>query len=649
MCVVRLFSSLPRRVRLCVFCNSVFCWGLGPIHCCIFGFRPYLIIFSFFVVGSFLAFLVVLAGGMPPKSKRNVEGKSEEAGEDDGGSASSVSSPLSVASSASSLSSAPVTTEHLERIIEANRRSMEALLAALPSALAAVPTPPVHAASSPKISHIPVPKWTDSEIPNEFFNKYEQAQKHNGVEKSQWGHLLPVYLSGRAQASFGQVDPATLDDYEMVKEIMLESLGDTPASADRKWWTLSRASGEDPGAFYLRVRALGIRRFHGLKTREEVCEKSILSRFLSLLPPECYSFVVSKQPKNGQEASRLALEFEETKTFARRFQPWRSGGAQQGSSTYSIKREEGSKASSTSGVPSSTQGQGSSSSQASVVKSEKHEKLGKKERKPISCYGCGEPGHIRPNCPNKVRRVKPKTSGVSLVVDGVLAGTAVSGLRIDTGADRTVVSSEYVPESAYTGRSIQLDSWRGGQPSKHKLALIKVKVGSAEVEKEVAVAESLDCPALLGTDLGKEFLSAMLVPLLTEPDKVVVEASGASGALTGGLVRSTRAQVCKQQKSEKEDLEASAQSEATPVPWSDILDFRDSYFEQDIVSTPVEEWSTLPEVSVVEVPLPCLEPTEGDNLVEEQQADVSLEKLLELAQRGEKGYDFNKGIFSAQY
>ena len=160
MCVVRLLSSLPRRVRLCVFCNSVFCWGLGPIHCCIFGFRPYLIIFSFFVVGSFLAFLVVLVGSMPPKSKRNVEGKSEEAGVDDGGSAYSVSSPLSVASSASSLSSAPVTTEHLERIIEANRRSMEALLAALPSALAAVPTPPVHAASSPKISHIPVPKWT---------------------------------------------------------------------------------------------------------------------------------------------------------------------------------------------------------------------------------------------------------------------------------------------------------------------------------------------------------------------------------------------------------------------------------------------------------------------------------------------------------
>ena len=84
MCVVRLLSSLPRRVRLCVFCNSVFCWGLGPIHCCIFGFRPYLIIFSFFVVGSFLAFLVVLVGSMPPKSKRKVEGKSEEAGGDDG-------------------------------------------------------------------------------------------------------------------------------------------------------------------------------------------------------------------------------------------------------------------------------------------------------------------------------------------------------------------------------------------------------------------------------------------------------------------------------------------------------------------------------------------------------------------------------------
>ena len=51
-----------------------------------------------------------------------------------------------------------------------------------------------------------VPKWTDDEIPFEYFNKLEKALKHNGVDKAEWGHLLPVYLAGRAQAAFAQVD-----------------------------------------------------------------------------------------------------------------------------------------------------------------------------------------------------------------------------------------------------------------------------------------------------------------------------------------------------------------------------------------------------------------------------------------------------------
>ena len=68
-----------------------------------------------------------------------------------------------------------------------------------------------------------------------------------------------VYLSGRAQASFSQVADETLDDYELVKDSLLESLGDTPASADHRWWTISRQASEDPGAFYLRVRSTGLR------------------------------------------------------------------------------------------------------------------------------------------------------------------------------------------------------------------------------------------------------------------------------------------------------------------------------------------------------------------------------------------------------
>ena len=94
---------------------------------------------------------------MPPKLRKPVEGKGDEPAGEDAGSE-SVSSPMSVASTASAVSGAPVTTEHLERIIEANQRSMAALIAALPSALAAVPTPSVPSVPAPKISKVPVPK-----------------------------------------------------------------------------------------------------------------------------------------------------------------------------------------------------------------------------------------------------------------------------------------------------------------------------------------------------------------------------------------------------------------------------------------------------------------------------------------------------------
>ena len=103
-----------------------------------------------------------------------------------------------------------------------------------------------------------------------------------------------------------------------------------------------------------------------------------------------------------------------------------------------------------------------------------------------------------------------------MLVDGSLAGLVANGLRVDTGADRTVVRRDLVPMSSYTGKYIQLDSWRGGQPSKHKLARIKIRVGSAEAACEVAVVDKLDCPVLLGVDLGREFMTSVLTRFLSQ-------------------------------------------------------------------------------------------------------------------------------------
>ena len=236
-----------------------------------------------------------------------------------------------------------------------------------------------------------------------------------------------------------------------------------------------------------------------------------------------------------------------------------------------------------------------------------------------------------------------------------MAGQIAKNLRIDTGAEKTVVRQDYVPEMAYTGKSCMLDTWWGSQPSSHRLARIAIKVGSVEVTREVAVAEKLDCPALLGADLGDDITVALMQHIIDQSARGNVVSEGASPrvsqqnepvgsgqekALVVAPVRDTRAETAKELKGIAEDESASALSECCPVELSEVLDFPESYFEDDPEPTPVEALCTLPEEGVVEIPLPNLVSAEsdGEKLVAEQQSDKSLEHVLGLARKGEKGY-----------
>ena len=513
---------------------------------------------------------------MPHKSdKASKKTVSEEAETEDH----MVASPsASEASYASSISSAPtsfsLSSSMLETILAARDKSFESTMMSMLATL----TPSLSAASAtapppppPARAHVKVPKWTDDEVPFEYFTKLEKALAHNGVDKSSWGQLLPVYLAGKAQAALAQVPAASLDDYELVKSVLLESLGDTPASADRKWWSLSRQPSEDACAFYLRIRALGIRRLQGLSSKEEILEKLVLSRFMSLLSADTYTGAMTRQPKDGLEAARIVQELEETRAYSRKRSGWRQDHNQHNS--HSSRREPNS-----SGGASSNGGTGSSNSSGGTKSDNSSSGAGVKEvtgsnpssgasasggsrssrgdrgnRKPVVCHNCGEPGHIRPNCPNRVRSVKSPESEALIEVSGCLAGIPVKGLQIDTGACRSVVNAKYIPQSAYLGQSITLDSWRGRQLSEHKLAKIAIKVDDVSSDAVVAVADQLDCPALLGMDLGPA-MTEKIVGMVFAKAKAARIASENEVTMHDGTVEQvkvTRAQAKKAVAEEK--------------------------------------------------------------------------------------------------
>ena len=198
-------------------------------------------------------------------------------------------------------------------------------------------TAPLSLPAATSRTHVKLPKWSEDDKPHEYFQKFEKAMKRNSVDQTEWGHVLPIYLTGRAQTTYSQVPEETLDDYEALKHTMLETLGDTPASADREWWTLSRRSGETAGEYRMRIQALGTRRMHGLETKEEIKEMMVLSHFMSTLPPDCYTCVSTQQPKTSLQAAKFVQDFEEVQTFSRRNQSWKAG---KGSHDTGYKREQ---------------------------------------------------------------------------------------------------------------------------------------------------------------------------------------------------------------------------------------------------------------------------------------------------------------------
>ena len=132
---------------------------------------------------------------MPPKKKAvepRVEEESELVDETSresadldlaGRSPASSASSVTTASSFSTRSSGSLSAEQLERILEANAKTMMAMMDRM-GAITDHSSPSSGEGSRAMQTRVDIPKWVEGETPSDFFSKYEQALSHNGVEKS---------------------------------------------------------------------------------------------------------------------------------------------------------------------------------------------------------------------------------------------------------------------------------------------------------------------------------------------------------------------------------------------------------------------------------------------------------------------------------
>ena len=163
-----------------------------------------------------------------------------------------------------------------------------------------------------------IPTWKDSDKPADYLRRFEQVMLCNEEPKDQWARLLSINLSGKASTVFNtRIPTAQQDDYDVVKTVLLDAFGDTVDLARQQWWTMRKETEESFQACMIHFEEKFRRGMEGCTTILDLVSILSMTKFLSILTPECCTYVLGRNPKDGIAAAHLAEEFY-------RINPWKS-------------------------------------------------------------------------------------------------------------------------------------------------------------------------------------------------------------------------------------------------------------------------------------------------------------------------------------
>ena len=94
-----------------------------------------------------------------------------------------------------------------------------------------------------------------------------------------------------------------------------------------------------------------------------------------------------------------------------------------------------------------------------------------------------------------------KTSVPGVIKAGVVEGSMVKDILLDTGCSRTLVRKDLVPQDKLLQGEATAIGCAHGDTVVYPLAQVEVQVDSQTIDVEAAVSETLPMAVLLGTDV----------------------------------------------------------------------------------------------------------------------------------------------------
>ena len=484
------------------------------------------------------------------------------------------------------------------------------------------------------------PKMQSKDFPPTYMASFERIVHNQGIPQEEWASCFLFCLTGGDYTIWATLlDSAPDTSYGALKPQFLSRVGydwstnATYVAFKKKPFSLSYEQ-------YLHETVLRVRQIvQGTTDVNEAVDLFVKAGFTNFLYGMKRSELCGKKDLPMHEFGKYLSECDHANSFQQQRRegvPFHKRPFSSGRPSQTEPRHEP--------LPPTSYNNNSVVDKYSGVEEVKHEPQARRSfNNSITCHGCGEPGHIRPQCPHKneqrnVGRVATDSNSEndSFIVSGTVNGTQ-RDICLDTGAQMCVVPARWCPDAVTSDKLINIYGVCGSQ-KQVKTTKIEIEVLGRSFVCSAALVENSEVDyLLLGTSIGKD----VLLDLLCESAKSKTV-----------KVRVTRTQSKKRMEDESrykalDDMDGAVTNavgmEADPPPAQPSPVVVDSTTladdEADSVSTP----AVAPEGGE-EVPLPSLEPHERDEFLASTLIDDSLSKVKAQADNQELGYSWDSGI-----
>lgn len=365
--------------------------------------------------------------------------------------------------------------------------------------------------------------YEEDEDIEHYLTTFERLATASQWPSDAWALSLMPLLRGKARAAFVAMNSDDTRDYVKVKKAILRKFEIRPETYRQRFRSKTIQEGETARELRDRLKDLLEKWLEPeTKTKDQVCDQIILEQFLGMLNHDLQVWVKEHTPRSSAEAADLVETFVAARPSKRGYQLGPFDGGKRPS--YSTQQEPLKTPTSKSvGGGGRVFRPAYSPNSSSLTEQPVSAPPASTSKVPI-CHGCGQSGHIKPNCPLKTVNNRlcylpgpnnhPVTTHADVTVSVRLGGKTVQAL-VDSGSSQSFVLKSCLPSGFQSVGKVRVRCIHGDE-SEHQTSEVPIEISGQKYLLVVGLLDKCPYPVILGQD----------VPILTELLKTASTATG---------------------------------------------------------------------------------------------------------------------------